>query len=100
MNTRHREQFASEDDFERDIKRARAERALLNKIGVSEDALLFGLLPTHAKDYWFRTTEDWSGWNFSLEDMAKFGIDNVTYEGDGQYPGDGGIKPGAPPGAA
>ena len=31
---------------------------------------------------------DTVGWTFSTEDMAAFGIGNVTYEGDGEYPSD------------
>ena len=26
------------------------------------------------------------GWTFSIEDMAKLGIENVTYNGEGTYP--------------
>ena len=28
------------------------------------------------------------GWTFTLEDMAKFGLDSITYEGSDTYPSD------------
>ena len=28
------------------------------------------------------------GWTFTLEDMAKFGLDSITYEGSEAYPSD------------
>ena len=58
------------------------EEEFLNQIGVSVDALLYGLMPGQCEHY---LTAEVSGWTFSIEDMAEFGITNVAYEG-GEYP--------------
>lgn len=61
------------------------ERQFLNWIGLKEDALVYGFrdvdfnaefLPIHLFD----------GWTFSIEDMAKLGIENVTYNSEYEYP--------------
>ena len=62
------------------------EQAFLDKIGVSVDALVYGFLPDQFEDYYANPSPDITGWTFSIEDMASFGIDNVTYAGDGDYP--------------
>ena len=62
------------------------ERAFLDKIGVSADALVYGFLPDQFEDYYVNTPDRIEGWTFSVEDMASFGIENVTYAGDGGYP--------------
>ena len=59
------------------------EQAFLSKIGVNADALLYGLLPGQIEEYGKSSVQ---GWTFSIEDMAKFGIDNIVYEGAGEYP--------------
>ena len=64
----------------------REEQAFLDKIGVSVDALVYGFLPDQFEDYYANPSPQTTGWTFSIEDMASFGIDNVTYEGDGDYP--------------
>ena len=77
----------SDTNLERDVLGYRINRAFFNKIGVSSDVALYGFLPTQYEHY--RKNPELAnsrGWTFSLEDMAKFGIDNVTYEGDGEYP--------------
>ena len=58
------------------------EQAFLEKIGVRVDVMIYGLLPEGWKIF---TGGGYWGWTFSIEDMAKFGIDNVTYEGEGEY---------------
>lgn len=58
------------------------EEEFLNQIGVSADALLYGLMPGQCEHY---MTAEVAGWTFSIEDMAEFGIANVTYEG-AEYP--------------
>ena len=58
------------------------EEEFLDQIGVSADALLYGLMPGQCEDY---LTAEVAGWTFSIEDMAEFGIANVTYEG-AEYP--------------
>ena len=62
---------------------AAKERAFLTKIGVNADVMLYGLLPANFARY---TTGEYGGWTFSIEDMSKFGIDNVSHEGGGAYP--------------
>ena len=64
----------------------REERAFLERIGVSVDALVYGFLPDQFEGYYVNASEQVTGWTFSIEDMASFGIDNVTYAGDGDYP--------------
>ena len=60
-----------------------AEQRFLDRIGVSVEALVYGQMPGRY-DRWIASKTD--GWTFRIEDMARFGIDNVTYEGEGDYP--------------
>ena len=60
------------------------EEEFLDQIGVSADALLYGLMPGQCEHY---LTAEVAGWTFSIADMAEFGIRNVTYQGDHEYPG-------------
>ena len=60
----------------------RAEQAFLELIGVPIDALVYGLMPGRY-DRWFAALVD--GWTFTLESMTRLGIDNVAYEGPGEY---------------
>lgn len=62
------------------------EQAFLEKVGVSVDALVYGLLPDQFDDFVAGGSAQIGGWTFSPNDMAGFGIDNVTYAGDGDYP--------------
>ncbi len=64
------------------------EQEFLDRIGVNVDALVYGFLPAQFDADYNHETHHVSGWTFSIEDMEKFGIDNVTYEGDGDYPSD------------
>ncbi len=64
----------------------REEQAFLEKIGVSVDALVYGFLPDRFQGYYVNRAAHIDGWTFSIEGMARFGIDNVTYAGDGDYP--------------
>lgn len=62
---------------------ARAEEAVFfNDIGVDENIALYGLLPANLATY---EASGMGGWTYSIEDMAKFGRDNVTYAGEGEY---------------
>ena len=63
-------------------RKAMEEQTFLEKIGVSVDVMVYGLLPEPWK-IWSGSGS--RGWTFSVEDMAKFGIDNVTYQGEGEY---------------
>ncbi len=62
------------------------EQAFLEKVGVSVDALVYGFLPDQFQGYYVNRAAHIDGWTFSIEGMAHFGIDNVTYAGDGDYP--------------
>ena len=62
------------------------EQAFLEKISVSVDALVYGFLPDQFEDYYVNAPDHIDGWTFSIADMARFGIDNVTYAGEGDYP--------------
>lgn len=64
----------------------REEQAFLEKVGVSVDALVYGFLPDQFEGYYVNRPPQITGWTFSIEDMAGFGIDSVTYAGDGDYP--------------
>ncbi len=64
----------------------REEQAFLEKVGVSVDALVYGFLPDQFQDYYVNRAAHIDGWTFSIEVMARFGIDNVMYAGDGDYP--------------
>ncbi len=57
----------------------------LEKIGVNLYLMVYGFLPGQF-DYYYNEQTEFGGWTFSIEDMAKFGVDNVTYEGEGNYP--------------
>ena len=65
------------------IEGSTVEQDFLDRIGVSVEALVYGLMPTNYARY---QASGASGWTFSIEDMAKFGISNVTYEGRGEFP--------------
>lgn len=62
------------------------EQALLERIGVNVDALVYGFLPDRFQGYYINRAAHIDGWTFSIEGMARFGINNVTYAGDGDYP--------------
>ena len=57
----------------------------LEMIGVNLYLMVYGFLPDQIDHYYSDETE-FGGWTFSIEDMAKFGVNNVTYQGDGKYP--------------
>ena len=61
------------------------EQAFLEQIGVPVDALVYGLMPGRYDRYDAARVD---GWTFTLEDMARLGIGNVTYEGPGEYGSD------------
>ena len=60
------------------------EVSFLAEVGVSVDALLYGHMPERCEHF---VTAGVAGWTFSIAGMAAFGITNVSYEGDGEYPG-------------
>ena len=61
------------------------ERQFLEWTGINDDALLYGFIGVDWDvGYW--PMHLFEGWTFSIEDMAKLGIENVTYNGTGEYP--------------
>ena len=71
------------DTMRRITSGIRAEQEFLDRIGVSVEALVYGQMPGRY-DRWAASGA--YGWTFRIEDMARFGIDNVTYVGEGDYP--------------
>jgi len=67
------------------------ETSFLEKIGVNLYLMVYGFLPGQFDYYYIQQTE-FGGWTFSIEDMAKFGVHNVTYRGEGQYPSEKGLE--------
>lgn len=67
------------------------EPEFLEKIGVNLYVMVYGFL-TDQIDYYLNEQTEFGGWTFSIEDMAKFGVDNVTYEGEGEYPSEKGLE--------
>ena len=59
------------------------EQEFLEKIGVPVDALVYGLKKSQYEEY---RSSNAGGWTLSIEDMAKLGIRNATYLGQGSYP--------------
>ena len=57
------------------------ERAFYEKIGVDADVSVYGHFPQR-----WDAIRGSGGWTFTLEDMAKFGLDSITYEGSDAYP--------------
>ncbi|MGI9322019.1 MAG: hypothetical protein ACR2PJ_00415 [Pseudomonadales bacterium] len=67
-------------EFGRLNARRLMEEAFFQRIGVDAESAVYGLradspLPTGA-----------GGWTYSIADMAKFGITNVQWQGQGEYP--------------
>ena len=63
----------------------RQERSFLETTGINEDALIYGFIGVDYEDDGL-PAHFFEGWTFSIEDMAKLGIEHVTYDGDGSYP--------------
>ena len=66
----------------------REERAFLERVGVRVDALVYGVMPGRYDVY---RSGGYSLWTFSIEDMGKFGIGDVSYAGVGAYPDAGSL---------
>lgn len=81
--------FLDQEGFNRVIARFVAEqemvieleRAFYEKIGVDADVSVYGHFPQR-----WDAIQGSGGWTFTLEDMAKFGLDSITYEGSDAYP--------------
>ena len=64
------------------------ERKFFEKIGVNPKLATFGFLSEHHGVLHTTDKRSYSVWTFSIEDMDRFGVNNVSYEGDGEYPGE------------
>ena len=61
------------------------EQQFFDDIAVNLYLMVYGMLPDQF-DYYMNEQTEFGGWTFSIKDMAKFGVHNVTYAGDGSYP--------------
>ena len=61
------------------------ERQFLDTTGINDDALVYGYIGVDWEDDGL-PMHLFLGWTFSIEDMAKLGIENVSYNGSGTYP--------------
>ena len=77
--------------LEMDAEDDGGEQRFLDAIGVNLYLMVYGFLPDQF-DYYFSDDTHFGGWTFSIEDMAKFGVDNVSYEGGGQYPSENALE--------
>ena len=83
--------YTDQEGFNRVIARLVAEsealneleRAFYERIGVDADLPLYGHFPQRLE-----AIQGSGGWTFTLEDMAKFGLDGIAYEGSDAYPSD------------
>ena len=69
-----------------EYERVDDESEFLEKVSVNLYLMVYGFLPDQIDYYYLSDDTEFGGWTFSIEDMAKFGVHNVTYEGEGQYP--------------
>ena len=65
------------------------EKRFLDKIGLSVNALVYGLMPARYASY---VEMGLDGWTFTIADMDKLGIKGVSYAGPGTYPSRAGIE--------
>lgn len=63
------------------------ERGFLEKTGVNPELMSYGLLSEHHDAMHTSDNRHYQLWTFSIEDMERFGVSNVSYEGDHKYPG-------------
>ncbi len=77
--------------LEKDADDYDKEPRFLDRIGVNLYIMVYGLLPDRF-DYYVNEQTEFGGWTFSIEDMAKFGVQNVTYSGDGSYPSENALR--------
>ena len=84
--------FIDQEGFNRVIARFVAEsetlieveRAFYERIGVDGDISVYGHFPQR----WDVIKGSGGGWTFTLEDMGKFGLGDIVYEGSDAYPSD------------
>ena len=70
------------------LKQIDEERKVLEEIGVNPELMTYGFLSENHEAMHTPDNHHYSLWTFSIEDMRKFGVSNVSYEGDGEYPSD------------
>ena len=70
------------------LKQIDKERKFLKEIGVNPELMAYGFLSENHEAMHTADNHHYSLWTFSIEDMRKFGVSNVSYEGDGEYPSD------------
>ena len=68
------------------LRQAGDEREFLEKTGVNPELMTYGFLSEHHDALHTEGDDHYSLWTFSIEDMERFGVSNVSYEGDGEYP--------------
>ena len=74
------------------LKQIDEERKFLEETGVNPELLTYGFLSENHEAMHTADNHHYSLWTFSIEDMRKFGVSNVSYEGDGEYPSDGTLE--------
>ena len=70
------------------LKQIDEERKFLEETGVNPELLTYGFFSENHEAMHTAYNHHYSLWTFSIEDMRKFGVSNVSYEGDGEYPSD------------
>ena len=70
------------------LRKVDEERKFLEMTGVNPEIMTYGFLSEHHEAMHTADNVHYSLWTFSIEDMGKFGVSNVSYEEDGEYPSD------------
>ena len=69
------------DELGRDLARRKLEADFYRRVGVDGRIAVYGLLPEAGG-----AAKNAGGWTFRISDMEKFGVRNVRWLGDGEYP--------------
>ena len=64
------------------------EHKFFEETGVKPELVTYGFLSENHEAMHTADNLHYSLWTFSIEDMGKFGVSNVSYESDGEYPSD------------
>lgn len=70
------------------LKQIDEERKFLEKTGVNPEIMTYGFLSEQHDALHTADNRHYQLWTFLIEDMERFGVSNVSYEGDGEYPSD------------